>query len=156
MNVTVTLIVQIFTFALLVWFIMRFLWEPLTGLMQEREKRIADGLAAGEKGRHDLELAEKRAQEVLRGAKQQASDIISHAERRAAEIVDAAKGDAKTEAERVMIAAQSEIDQERNRAREELRRALSELVIAAASKILEKEVDAKAHAKLLDNAVKQL
>lgn len=156
MNVTVTLVVQIFTFALLVWFIMRFLWEPLTGLMQEREKRIADGLAAGEKGRHDLELAEKRAQEVLRGAKQQASDIISHAERRAAEIVDAARGDAKTEAERVMMAAQSEIDQERNRAREELRRALSKLVIAAASKILEKEVDAKAHAKLLDNAVKQL
>ncbi len=156
MNVTVTLVVQMFTFALLVWFIMRFLWEPLTGLMQEREKRIADGLAAGEKGRHDLELAEKRAQEVLRGAKQQASDIISHAERRAAEIVDAAKGDAKTEAERVMIAARSEIDQERNRAREELRRALSELVIAAASRILEKEVDAKAHAKLLDNAVKQL
>ena len=156
MNVTVTLIVQMFTFALLVWFIMRFLWEPLTGLMQEREKRIADGLAAGEKGRHDLELAEKRAQEVLRGAKQQASDIISHAERRAAEIVDAAKGDAKTEAERVMIAARSEIDQERNRAREELRHALSGLVVAAASKILEKEVDAKAHAKLLDNAVKQL
>ena len=156
MNVTVTLIVQMFTFALLVWFIMRFLWEPLMGLMQEREKRIADGLAAGEKGRHDLELAEKRAQEVLRGAKQQASDIISHAERRAAEIVDAAKGDAKTEAERVMIAARSDIDQERNRAREELRRALSELVVAAASKILEKEVDSKAHAKLLDNAVKQL
>ena len=156
MNVTVTLIVQIFTFALLVWFIMRFLWEPLTGLMQEREKRIADGLAAGEKGRHDLELAEKRAQEMLRGAKQQASDIISHAERRAAEIVDAAKGDAKTEAERVIIAARSEIDQERNRAREELRHAVGELVVAAASRILEKEVDAKAHARLLDNTVKQL
>jgi F-type H+-transporting ATPase subunit b len=155
-NVTVTLIVQIFTFALLVWFIMRFLWEPLTGLMQEREKRIADGLAAGEKGRHDLELAEKRAQEMLRGAKQQASDIISHAERRAAEIIDAAKGDAKTEAERVIIAARSEIDQERNRAREELRHAVGELVVAAASRILEKEVDAKAHARLLDNAVKQL
>lgn len=156
MNVTVTLIVQVFTFALLVWFIMRFLWEPLMGLMQEREKRIADGLAAGEKGKHDLELAEKRAQEVLRGAKQQASEIISHAERRAAEIVDAARGDAKTEAERVMIAAKSEIKQERNRAREELRGAVSELVVAAASKILEKEVDAKAHAKLLANAVKQL
>lgn len=156
MNVTVTLIVQIFTFALLVWFIMRFLWEPLTGLMQEREKRIADGLAAGEKGRHDLELAEKRAQEMLRGAKQQASDIISHAERRAAEIVDAAKGDAKTEAERVIIAARSEIDQERNRAREELRHTVGELVVAAASRILEKEVDAKAHARLLDNTVKQL
>jgi F-type H+-transporting ATPase subunit b len=155
-NVTVTLIVQVFTFALLVWFIMRFLWEPLMGLMQEREKRIADGLAAGEKGKHDLELAEKRAQEVLRGAKQQASEIISHAERRAAEIVDAARGDAKTEAERVMIAARSEIEQERNRAREELRGAVSELVVAAASKILEKEVDAKAHAKLLANAVKQL
>ncbi|MFQ5938184.1 MAG: F0F1 ATP synthase subunit B, partial [Acidiferrobacterales bacterium] len=94
--------------------------------------------------------------DVLRDAKTQASDIISHADRRAAEIVDQAKSDAKLESQRILTAARSEIDQERNRAREELRGLVANLVVAAASKILEKEVDAKAHAKLLDNAVKQL
>jgi F-type H+-transporting ATPase subunit b len=155
-NVTVTLIVQIFSFGLLIWFIMRFLWEPLTNLMAERQKRIADGLAAAEKGKHDLELAERHARDALRDAKTQASEIIAHAERRAAEIVDEAKTDAKVEAERIVAAATSEIEQERNRAREELRASLARLVVAAASKILEQEVDAKAHARLLENTIKQL
>jgi F-type H+-transporting ATPase subunit b len=155
-NVTVTLIVQIFSFGLLIWFVMRFLWEPLTNLMTEREKRIADGLAAAEKGKHDLELAEKRARDALRDAKTQASEIITHAERRAAEIVDEAKAGAKVEAERIVAAADGEIEQERNRAREELRASLVQLVVAAASKILEKEVDAKTHARLIENTVKHL
>ncbi len=156
MNVTVTLIVQMFSFALLVWFMMRFLWQPLTGLLAERQKHIADGLAAAEKGKHDLELAEKRASEVLRGAKSQASDIVAHAERRAAEIVDEARGEAKVEGERIVTAARGEIEHERNRAREELRRAVAELVVLAASKVLEKEIDAKAHARMLEKAVQQL
>lgn len=156
MNVTVTLIVQIFSFALLVWFMMRFLWRPLSGLLEERQKRIADGLAAAEKGRHDLELAEKRAAEILRETKTQAADIVSHAERRAAEIVDHAKGEAKVEAERIVTAARGEVEHERNRAREELRSAVAQLVVLAASKILEKEVDAKAHSRMLEKAIEQL
>jgi F-type H+-transporting ATPase subunit b len=155
-NVTATLFGQIITFAVLVWFIMHFLWKPLIGLMEERQRRIADGLAAAEKGKHDLELAEKRARDALRDSKTQASDIISHAERRAAEIVDQAKDEAKVEAERILAATRSEIEQERNRAREELRASVANLVVLAASKILEKEVDAKVHAKLLENAVTQL
>ncbi len=156
MNVTATLIVQIFTFALLVWFIMRFLWGPLTSLMEERQRRIADGLAAAEKGKHDLELAEKRATDVLRKAKAQASDILAQAERRAAEIVDEARGEARVEAERILTAARSDIEQERNRAREDLRASVGNLVVMGASKILEKEIDARAHARLLADAVKQL
>ncbi|MFQ5994650.1 MAG: F0F1 ATP synthase subunit B [Acidiferrobacterales bacterium] len=156
MNVTVTLIVQMVTFGMLVWFIMRFLWGPLTSLMEERQTRIADGLAAAEKGKHDLELAEKRATAALRQAKSQAADIITHAERRAAEIVDGAKGEAKVETERIMAAARSEIHQERNRAREDLRGAVADLVVLGASRILEKEIDAKSHGKLLEDAVKQL
>ncbi len=156
MNVTATLIVQIFTFALLVWFIMRFLWGPLTSLMEERQRRIADGLAAAEKGKHELELSEKRAADVLRDVRSKAADIIAHAERRAAEIVDEAKGHAKIEAERILAVAKSDIEQEQNRAREELRTAVAELVVMGASQILEQEIDAKVHAKLLDNAIKQL
>ncbi|MEE8216896.1 MAG: F0F1 ATP synthase subunit B [Acidiferrobacterales bacterium] len=156
MNVTATLIVQIFTFALLVWLIMRFLWGPLTSLMEERQRRIADGLAAAEKGKHKLELAEKRATDVLRKAKAQASDILAQAERRAAEIVDEARGEARVEAERILTAARSDIEQERNRAREDLRASVGNLVVMGASKILEKEIDARAHARLLADAVKQL
>lgn len=156
MNVTATLIVQIFTFALLVWFIMRFLWGPLTSLMEERQRRIADGLAAAEKGKHKLELAEKRATDVLRKAKAQASDILAQAERRAAEIVDEARVEARVEAERILTAARSDIEQERNRAREDLRASVGNLVVMGASKILEKEIDARAHARLLADAVKQL
>jgi len=128
----------------------------LTSLMEERQRRIADGLAAAEKGKHDLELAEKRATDVLRKAKAQASDILAQAERRAAEIVDEARGEARVEAERILTAARSDIEQERNRAREDLRASVGNLVVMGASKILEKEIDARAHARLLADAVKQL
>jgi F-type H+-transporting ATPase subunit b len=144
------------TFAVLVYFIWRFLWDPITQMMADRTKRIADGLAAAEKGRHELDLAEKRAADVLRDARSKASEVIAHAERRAAEMVDEAKAEAKAEAQRIVTAARGDIEQEQNRAREELRAALADLVVMAASKILEKEIDAKAHAKLLDSAIKQL
>ncbi len=156
MNVTVTLIVQIVSFALLIWLLMHFLWKPLTGLMEERSKTIADGLAAAEKGKHELELSEKRATELLRESKSKASDIVGYSERRAAEIVDEAKGEAKIEAQRIVTAAKQDIEQESNRAREELRASLAGLVVMAASKILEKEIDEKAHTKLLSETVKEL
>ncbi|MDH3672215.1 MAG: F0F1 ATP synthase subunit B [Gammaproteobacteria bacterium] len=151
-----TLLGQMGTFAVLVFVIWRFLWDPITQALEERTKRVADGLAAAEKGKHELELAEKRAGDVLRDAKLQVSDIVAHAERRASEIVDAARHEAKQEAERIVIAAKAEVDQERNRAREDLRASVADLVVYGASKILEKEIDAKAHAKLLADAAKQL
>jgi F-type H+-transporting ATPase subunit b len=154
--VNLTLFGQMLTLAVLVFFVWRYLWGPITRLMEERTKRIADGLAAAEKGKHDLELAEKRARDVLRDAKTQASDIVSQAERRAVEVVEQAKGEGRVEAERILSAARSEIEQEQNRAREELRGAVANLVVLAASKILEKEIDAKAHAKLLEKAAQEL
>ena len=156
MNINATLIGQTIAFILFVWFCMKFVWPPIMKALEERKKTIADGLAAGEKGKLELELATRRAGDVVREAKGQANEILSQAEKRAGEVVDAAKGQAKTEAEGIMLAARAEIDRERNMAREQLRAAVSTLAVAGAARILEKEIDAKTHAKLLDAVVKQL
>jgi len=156
MNINATLIGQTIAFILFVWFCMKFVWPPIMKALEERKKTIADGLAAGEKGKLELELATRRAGDVVREAKGQANEILSQAEKRAGEVVDAAKTQAKTEAEGILIAARTEIDRERNMAREQLRTAVSTLAVAGAARILEKEIDAKAHSKLLDAVVKQL
>ncbi len=156
MNINATLIGQTIAFILFVAFCMKFVWPPIMKALEERKKTIADGLAAGEKGKLELELATRRAGDVVREAKGQANEILSQAEKRAGEVVDAAKGQAKTEAEGILIAARAEIERERNMAREQLRAAVSTLAVAGAARILEKEIDAKTHAKLLDAVVKQL
>jgi F-type H+-transporting ATPase subunit b len=156
MNINATLIGQTIAFILFVAFCMKFVWPPIMKALEERKKAIADGLAAGEKGKYELELATRRAGEVVREAKGQANEILSQAEKRAGEVVDAAKGQAKLEAEGILVAARAEIDRERNMAREQLRVAVSTLAVAGAGRILEKEIDAKTHAKLLDAVVKQL
>jgi len=156
MNLNATLIGQSITFFFFVWFCMKFVWPPITSALEERKKKIADGLAAGEKGQHDLELAKKRSVEVIKEGKEKASELIHHAERQAGEIVDGAKERAKLEAERIIAGARSEIEQEANQTREELRKRLGDLVVTAASKILEKEVDAKAHAALIESVAKEL
>ena len=156
MNLNFTLIGQTITFIVFVLFCMKYIWPPLMRVLDERKTRIADGLAAGEKGRHELELAEKRALEVLKKAKANAQEVIALAEKRAAEIAEQAKEQARAEAERIVQGARADIDQEVNRAKEQLRTAVSALAVAGAEKILEQEVDAKAHARLLDSLVKQL
>lgn len=149
MNVTATLFGQMITFAVLVWFIQRFLWGPLTRLLAERTKRIADGLAAAERGKQELELAGKRAAEVLREGKQQVADIIAQAEKRALQIIEEAKHAAKAEGDRMIAGAKAEIAQEVSRAKEALRAQVAALAVAGAEKILRREVDAKTHADLL-------
>ncbi len=156
MNFTATLLAQIATFAVLVWFIQRFLWGPLTKMMEERKKRIAEGLAAADKGKHERELAEKRAKDLLHEAKVQAAEIVGMAQKRAAEIVDEAKDDARTEGERIIDSARAEIEQETNRAREQLREQVGALALTAAQKILQREVDASAHADVIQSIAKQL
>jgi len=141
-NVTATLVGQMMTFAVLVWFIHRFLWGPLTRMMAERSKRIADGLAAGERGKHELELATNRSVEILREGKQQVSDIIAQAEKRALQIIEDAKQAAKSEGDRIIAGAKAEITQEVSRAKEALRGQVSALAVAGAEKILRREVDA--------------
>jgi F-type H+-transporting ATPase subunit b len=155
-NITATLFGQVLTFGVLVWFVMQFLWEPLTKMMDARSKKIADGLAAGERGRHELQLAEQRATERLREAKQQAADIIAQANKRSAEIVEEAKELARQEGNRQLEAAKTEIEQEGNRAREQLREKVIELTLAATEKILEKEINAKSHADLVAKLVEKL
>lgn len=156
MNVTFTLIGQMITFAILVWFVMRFLWKPLTGMMEERSQRIADGLAAAERGRRDLELAQGRSGEVLREARDGASEVIHQAQRRAAEIVEEAKGGARQEGQRILVAARSEIDQEITRAKEDLRRQVAALAVTGAERILRREIDARAHDELLKELAEQI
>ncbi len=156
MNINLTLIGQSITFALFVWFCMKYIWPPVMGALEARRKEIADGLAAAERGQHEHELAEKRAAEHIKEAKGQASDIISQAQKRANEIVEEAKGDAKTEAERIVTGANAEIEQETNRAREQLRQEVVSLAIAGAEKVLKREVDKDAHASTLNDLATQL
>ena len=156
MNINLTLIGQSITFALFVWFCMKFIWPPVMGALEARRKEIADGLAAAERGQHEQELAEKRAAEHIKEAKGQASDIVSQAQKRANEIVEEAKGDAKTEADRIVTGANAEIEQEINRAREHLRKEVVGLAIAGAEKVLKREVDKDAHANTLNELAAQL
>ncbi len=156
MNINATLLGQTVAFILFVWFCMKFVWPPIMKALDARKKTIADGLAAGEKGKHELELAEKRAGDIVREAKTKAAEIVTGAEKRAGDVIDQAKGQAKTEADGILAAARSEIDRERNAAREVLRQQVATLAVAGAARILEKEIDAKSHAKLLDDVVKQL
>ncbi|HWQ95126.1 MAG TPA: F0F1 ATP synthase subunit B [Gammaproteobacteria bacterium] len=150
MNITVTLFAQMLAFALLIWFVNKLLWGPLTAMMEARQKRIADGLAAAEKGKHEQELAEKRAKELLHTAKNQAAEIISQAEKRASEIIEESKGQGRAEGERIIVGARAEITQELNRAKEALRGQVVSIAIAGAEKILAREIDPKTHGDLLN------
>jgi len=150
MNINATLIGQSITFFVFVWFCMKFVWPPIMNALAERRKQIADGLAAGERGKHELELASKRAVENLHEAKQKAAEIIAQADKRAAQLVEEAKGVAKLEADRMIAGAQASIAQETVRAKEVLRGQVAGLAVAGAEKILRREIDAQAHADLLD------
>ncbi|MDX1609198.1 MAG: F0F1 ATP synthase subunit B [Halofilum sp. (in: g-proteobacteria)] len=150
MNINLTLLGQTIGFALFVWFCMKLVWPPLRDALHERQKKIADGLAAAERGEHEEELARQRATEKLREAKQQASEILDQANKRANEIVEESKDTARTEAERIKQSAQSEIDQEISQAREHLRGQVVAIALAGAEKVLEREVDKDKHAEVLD------
>lgn len=156
MNINFTLFAQMIAFGVFVGFCMRYVWPPITKALQERTAKIAEGLAAAERGQHEQELGRQRALEVMHKAKGDAADIVAQAQKRYNDIVDEAKRDAQAEADRIRTAARAEIDQERNRAREELRERMAELALAAAEKILRKEIDASAHKTMLDSFAKEL
>ncbi len=149
MDINFTLIAQAIAFSVFIWFTIKYVWPPLLLAIEERQKTIADGLAAGERGKHDLELASQRSSEVLKEAKQRASEIIAQAEKRSGEIIDEAKVTAREEGGRILVGAKAEIEHEVFSARESLRQQVAELAVAGASKILRREVDAKAHESLL-------
>jgi len=156
MNFNATLIGQSITFIIFVWFCMRFVWPPIMLALQQRKERVAEGLAAGERGKHELELARKRALETLHEAKQQAAVIISRAEKRGAEIVEEAKNEAIEEEGRIKAATQLEIEQEVNRAKETLRGQVVEIATAGAGRILKRELDATANDEMIKDLVAQI
>lgn len=156
MNITVTLIAQMTAFILLIWFVNKVLWGPMSAMMEARQKRIADGLAAAEKGKHEQELAEKRAKQTLKESKEKAAEIIAQAQKRAGEIVEEAKGAAKSESDRIVSAANAEIEREVNQAKEALRGQVASLAVAGAEKVLKREIDAKAHDTLLKDLAAQI
>lgn len=156
MSINATLIGQMITFALLVWFTMKFVWPPLYQSLEERKKKIADGLAAAEKGQEEMELAEKRAINVLKEAKDQSADIVNLAQKRANEIVEESKDAAKKEGERLLVAAQAQIDQELQQVKESLRKEVSSLALNAAEQILSAEIDQAKHQEILNKVSNQI
>ena len=156
MNINATLLGQTIMFAMFVWFCMKFVWPPIMAALDERKKQIADGLAAAERGKHDLELAAHRSAEIIREAKGKAAEIIAQSDKRATEIVEAAKEQAHVESERIVTVAKAEVEQEVFRAKEQLRLQVSAVALAGAGKILGREIDAKAHNDLLEKLVAEI
>ena len=156
MNINLTLIVQMIVFLLLIWFTMKFVWPMILGPMMERERRIAQGLAAAEKGEQELSEARGKADAIVREARERATHIIDQAEHRANDLVEQAKGTASTEGARIVAAAHQQIELDTSRAKESLRREVAGIAVGAASKLLGREIDARTHADLLDKLAAQI
>ena len=156
MNFNATFIGQIIVFAIFVVLCAKYVWPPIMAAMQERQKKIAEGLDAASRADKALEVAQHDAAKRIREAKTQAAELIEQANRRAAAIVDEAKADAEAEAKRIVAGARSDVDKERNLAREELRTKIAELTIAGAEKILQSEIDQGKHSELLDKLAAEL
>lgn len=156
MNINATLIGQAISFAIFVWFCMKFVWPPLIAAMQERQKQMSDGLQNAERAQQELDEAKVKAEAHLLEAKQQAAGLIDQANKRARQIVEEAQELAKQEGERIKLLAEADIKQEVNRAKEDLRAQVSILAIAGAEKILTSSVDQQAHSKMLNKLAAEL
>ena len=156
MHINLTLLVQMLAFAALVWFTMKFVWPMILGPMQERERRIAQGLAAADKGEEELRQARAGAEAILREARERAGVILDQAQHSANEIVEHARVAATQEGQRLLVAAQQQIELDAARAREQLRRQVGAISVAAAAKLLEREIDPRAHAALLEEFAAQI
>jgi F-type H+-transporting ATPase subunit b len=150
MNINFTLIAQALAFAGLIWIIATKIWPPLLAAIEERQQKIAEGLAAADRSKRDLAQAEEKVNEVLREARAKANEIIAQAEARRAQIIDQAKEEAVVEAKRIRLQADAEIDAAATRAKEELRRQVAALAVAGAERLIRKEIDGNAHKALLD------
>jgi F-type H+-transporting ATPase subunit b len=156
MNLNLTLVAQAVTFTAFIWFTVKFIWPHMLRAIETRQKTIADGLAAADQGRRSLETSSKQADQAIQAARARAAEIITQAEKRDAQMIESAKAAAKAEGDREKAAAKAEIAQEAARAREQLRDQVASLAVAGAEKILRREVDARAHADLLEQIKRQL
>lgn len=156
MNLNATILGQVISFAIFVWFCFKFVWPPLVAALEERKRKIADGLDAADRALRDLDLAQNKAADQLREAKQQAAALIEEARKRAGQIVEESKDRAREEGERLILAARAELDQELHRAREELRRKVSTLALAGAERILARTIDEQLGREIVDDLAAQL
>lgn len=156
MNIGITLIIQMVVFIMVVLITMKYIWPVILGAMEEREKLIADGLAASDEAEIALKKAQDQADGIVNEAKGVATDVRETANKMATKIKDQAKADAIAEKDRQLVAAKAEIEQEANRAKEDLRKQVSTLALAGAEKLLNKEVDSSVHTELLDDLVKEI
>jgi F-type H+-transporting ATPase subunit b len=155
-NINLTLIVQMFVFALLVFGTMKWIWPHILTAMEERARKIAQGLAAAEQGEQELTQARGKADDIIREARERATHILDQAQHRANDLVELAKSAASSEGARIVAAAQQQIELDTTHARESLRREVAGIAVGAASKLLEREIDARAHADLLDKLAAQI
>ena len=156
MSINATLLVQILVFGLLVWFTMKFVWPIILEAMADREQRIADGLAAAQRGQSDLENAKDEADGIIAQARDQAREIIDSASSRASDIVDEGRSEGERERQRQLDSAQAEIDQEVSRVRDQLRAEVASIAVAGAEQLLGKEINADTHRQLLDSLAAEL
>lgn len=156
MNMNLTLLGQSISFAFFVWFCMKYIWPFITNAMQERQKKIAEGLDSASRAQRDLELAQEKATQLLRKAKEESAQIIEQTNRRANVMIEEAKEQARAEGARLVEAAKAEIGQEINRAKDDLRNQMADLILQGAEKVLEASVDAKKHKDLVTKLAKQL
>ena len=156
MNINATLFAQLIVFLILVVFTIKFVWPPIVKALDERANKIAEGLAAAERGKSDAEQAEKRVAETLAEGRQQVAELVANADKRAAHIVEEARTQASEEAARIVAQARAEVETEANRARETLREQVGSLAVKGAEKILRREVDAAKHADILSTLKQEL
>ena len=156
MDINLTLIGQSIAMLVFVWFCMKVIWPPIMAAIEQRQTEIADGLAAAERGQQSLDKAKVEADEIVGDARKQATTILDQAHARASEIVAEGKSDGTKERERQIAAAKADVEQEANRAREELRGQVSAIAVASAEKILRREIDAKAHEDILSKLAAEL
>jgi F-type H+-transporting ATPase subunit b len=155
-NINLTLVVQMVVFATLILITMKWIWPPILRAMDERQRKIAQGLAAAEEGEKELSEARGKADAIIREARERANQIIDHAQHRANEVMEQAKGAASSEGARIVAAAQQQIELDTTRAKESLRREVAGIAVGAASKLLGREIDARAHADLLEQLAEQI
>lgn len=156
MNINATLLGQAISFALFVWFCLKFVWPPLINAIEERQKKIADGLADAGRAAKDLELAQAKASEQLKEAKVTANEIIEQANKRKAQIVEEAKAEADLERAKIIAQGKAEIENERNRVKDDLRKQVAALAVLGAERILERSIDQAAHSDLVDKLVAEI
>lgn len=156
MNINATLLGQAIVFGILIWFSVKFIWPPLVKAIEDRQKKIAEGLAAAERGQTELQSAHGEAQVIVNTAREQAKKIVDQAHKREVTIVEEARGTAVEEGKRIVESSRADAQQEKARARDELRKDVATLAVAGASRLLQREIDAKAHAELIEQLAREI